>query len=189
MTKKTIALDVDGVLNNIGKHWYIYLCGHYQLKKEYRNIHNNDLHNLPYNLTEMFEVGETLADNGFEFWNNYFLYENVLPRGDAVEYIPAIAEKFDLIFCTKVIGNHYNSKIEWINKWFPYHKGIIVADTKQHTKCDILVDDNIANLNSMPDNVQCIRFRADYYQEQEPIKRFRIVWGFEDLFNYLNENM
>lgn len=185
MSRKILALDVDGVLNRIGVNWYIYLSGHYPLKKSYKVQLNTTLIDLPYDLTEMFEVGEESHNNGKEFFNNAFLYDTILPREDAVEYIPSLCKKYDVIFVSKVIGFHHHSKAEWLKKWFPEAKTFIATNDKQYVKCDIFVDDCIEHLNNMSDDVQCLRFRQDYLQHTEPRKHFKIVWGFEDLYNYL----
>ena len=188
-----IVIDVDGVILDSGKQWLRYLMAHYQLKKGFFG-HLPDP--LPYNLTELFifaeEGNEYYQGDGFEYWNNYCLYDNLLPREDTLAYIPLIQKLgYEIVFCSRVIGNHGMSKEKFLNKWFPNNDGIVFTESKHLLQCDVFVDDSVTNLNKMisvnPETT-CYKFRQDYYEDVEPTQPFKIVWGWEDIYRRLKES-
>ena len=141
---KVLAIDVDEPLVSTGKAWINYLKSHYRPKEEYLFTLPEV---LPYDLTKLFiipdEDNERYIGDGFEFFNNFMLYENLPPREDALEYLPILCKRYDVVFVSKIMGNHFLSKSKWLDKYFPNHKGFYgVSSTKKHVQCDIFVDDH-----------------------------------------------
>jgi 5'(3')-deoxyribonucleotidase len=187
LSKPILALDVDEPTVSTGKLWKRYLDSHYTMKAEYRLYQPEQ---LPYDLSVMYITTEDRT--GFEFFDNLKLYDNVTPREDALEYLPAISKLYDIIFISKVVGNHFCSKSKFLHKWFPYHKGFYATTrTKEHVKCDIFVDDCYSNLNDMKENnpnTVCYKFRQDYNEGVEPTNRYKIIWGYDQLYNILRRD-
>jgi 5'(3')-deoxyribonucleotidase len=181
---KTIAVDVDGVVIDIGPHWLKYLSSSYWRKDDSYNIRIGE--SLPYNLTELFNVRNSSWNNGFEWWDNFELYDILAPRIDAVQYLPAIRKLgYEIVFVSKVIGNHGASKERFIKRWFPDHHAIVFTESKQYCKCDMLIDDSFKNLNSMPKEVECLKFRMDYKEKELPTRDYTLVSGWEEINNIL----
>lgn len=181
---KTLAVDIDGcVLTQISDDWFYYLKAKYKFKEEFKHLkHNWAGVKLPYNLTELFDLSEENQD-GFEFFRNAFLYDNYRPRDDAQLYLKMLSESgWDIVFVSKVMGSHALSKINFIEKWFPYAKACILTSEKQYIRCDALVDDYVVNLNKMSDGVDLYRFRLDYEQKEQASKPMTVVYNFEELY-------
>jgi len=179
-----MAVDCDGVLLPTSKYWWRYLMSHSALKHEYRFTLPTP---MPYNLSELFILGE--GDTGFEFFNHFQLYDNLEPREDAVFWLEVLNKYYDIVVVSKCMGNHHQSKVKWIEKYFPYVKGIYcTTTTKAHVLCDVFVDDSVANLNQMCSTgreTTLVRFRADYYEPIDPLEHFHICYNWEDVYNYL----
>jgi len=193
---KTIAVDIDGTaLTQICEDWLDYLKTWYYFKPEYEYLKTCDpVEVLPYNLTMLLDKHK-MADyelpllmrmrDGFEFFRKMRLYDEYEPRQDAVEFITRLYEEgYTIIFVSKVMGDHHRSKSNWVKKWFPY-ADFIATEAKHHVNCDFIIDDSVPVLNKMPSNVDCIRFRADYKHEEEPTRPMKLVYNFQDAYEYI----
>jgi 5'(3')-deoxyribonucleotidase len=191
---KRILIDCDGVLIDSGKLWLRYLMNHYQLKEGFFGCLPTP---LPYNLTELFifadEDNERYLGDGFEYWNNFQLYDNITPRADAISVIPKLKELgYEVVFCSRVIGNHGMSKEKFLNKWFPNNDGIVFTKDKHLVKCDVFIDDSVVNLNNMYHNnpeVDCYKFRLDYKEPEDPIRDFKVVYNWYTIYDILKEKL
>lgn len=178
MSKPILAVDVDEPIVQTGKMWKRYLDSHYSLKHEYRFTLPDP---LPYNLSELYITTED--SDGLEFFDYFKLYDDVTPRDDALLYLPLIADDYDVIFVSKIMGNHYCSKLRMLDKYFPFHKGFYGCDkTKAFITCDYIVDDCYSNLNDFylaGKQLGQIKFRQDYKENVEPLKNYPIVYNWE----------
>lgn len=184
MSKPILAADIDEPIVQTGKMWKRYLDAHYCLKQEYRFLLPDP---LPYNLAEMYITTEERT--GFEFFDYFKLYDDVVPREDALEYLPIIAKYYDIVFVSKIVGNHWCSKKRMLDKYFPYHKGFYGCDkTKAFIYCDTFVDDCYSNLNDLfgvLPTEKLIKFRQDYKENVEPLTNYPIIWNWEMAYDRL----
>lgn len=186
---KTIAVDIDGTaLTQICDDWLQWLKLVFKFKPEYEYLKYSDpIEVLPYNLTKLVEGNkEDWWDyQPYDFWDNLHLYYIREPRQDAIEFVTRLHEEGNtILFVSKIMGNHHQSKSEWVKKWFPY-ADFIATSAKHHVKCDFIIDDSVPVLNRMPPNVDCIRFRADYKHEEEPTRPMKLVYNFQDAYEYI----
>jgi 5'(3')-deoxyribonucleotidase len=191
---KTIAVDIDGTaITQICEDWLRHLKAWYHFKHEWAYLKiSHPVGILPYNLTELIAehkcAGVTIPDgirDGFEFFRNMHLYDEYLPRQDALEFVTRLHEEGNtILFVSKVMGDHHRSKSNWVKKWFPY-ADFIATSAKHHVNCDFIIDDSVPVLNKMPSNVDCIRFRADYKHEEEPTRPMKLVYNFQDAYEYI----
>ena len=191
---KTIAVDIDGTaITQICEVWLRHLKAWYYFKPEYEYLKtNNPIELLPYNLTKLV-AGHKMEEyqlpkgcrDGFEFFRRQSLYDNYEPRQDAVEFITRLHEEGNtIIFVSKVMGDHHRSKSNWVKRWFPY-ADFIATGAKHHVRCDFIIDDCVPVLNKMPLDISCIRFRADFEQEEEPTRPMKLVYNFQDAYEYI----
>ena len=188
-----VLIDIDVPVVATDKVWMKYLLSHYSLADR-RGLWTNP---LPYNLTKLFIIPDKENDyhigDGMEFWGNFQLYDNLIPREDSLQYIPLIAALgCEVIFCSRVIGNHGISKENFIKKWFPCNSGIVFTKEKYLIKGDVLIDDSVVNLNAMfkeDPSVFCIKFREDYLEEEEPLTKFQMGWGWQHTYDLIKEKM
>ena len=182
---KVLAIDIDGtVLTEICYDWFYDLKTIYPLKKEWSYVIHPRDHKLPYDLSEMFEIPE--GHDAFTFWYEDNLYDQYVPRSDAISHIDALhLMGYKIIFVSKVIGNHGRSKTNFINKYFPYNQGVILTGQKHHIKCDYLIDDCMSVLNKMSTDTITIKFRDDFNEGIQATRKHKLVYGFQDAFNYI----
>lgn len=191
---KTIAVDIDGTaITDISWDWLSQLKAFYHFKPEYEYLKTEDpVKMLPYNLTKLIakhKIADCLLPegyrDGFEFFRIMSLYDNYEPRQDAVEFITRLHEEGnEILFVSKVMGDHHRSKEAWVERWFPY-ADFIATKAKHRVRCDFIIDDCVPVLNKMPLDVSCIRFRADFEQEEEPARPMKLVYNFQDAYEYI----
>lgn len=186
---KTIAVDIDGTaITQICEDWFKWLKASFTFKPEYSYLkHSEAIEILPYDLTKL--VGDVKEDwwgfKPYDFWDIKYLYDKREPRQDALEFVTRLYEEGNtIVFVSKVMGQHHQSKSNWVKKWFPY-ADFIATGAKHHVKCDFIIDDSVPVLNKMPLNVDCIRFRADYKHEEEPTRPMKLVYNFQDAYEYI----
>lgn len=162
---KVIAVDVDLTVVRSDIAWYEYLLGplgvglaekaHKVMVDEHgRTYEDYHLPSISYNLAkDLFSVTE----NSLEFWDKSDLYDELEPIEHSVEALRILKSAgYEIVFVTKMFGGHYDSKIRFINKHFPFHDGIIGTDTKHHIKCDYIIDDRIDNLTNIENAVKIV---------------------------------
>lgn len=186
-TSKTAAFDVDGCLvEQVGQDWFDWLKCNFKLKKEYQHLitENYKSVKLPYNLTILFELGNVYT--GFEFWGDEFLYENYTPLKDTQKCLDMLHIKgYNIVIVSKCIYNHFQSKENYIKKYFPYAK-IVFTEHKNLINCDYFVDDSIAMVNSMPEKTKVILYRRDYEQTEEVTRSdCMTAYDFNDVYNLI----
>lgn len=142
-----------------------------QLKAEADRFDNP----IPYDFKSLFPDIEDPA----EFWRRDDVYDNLEPRSGAVECLEALSKNYEIVFVSKVMGNHYESKMGFIDKHFPFHSGLIATDQKQFAAVDVLIDDRICNLNSMPNHVVNIFFETPFSQDCAMHKLYPRIYSWD----------
>ena len=102
---------------------------------------------------------------------------------------PLIARKsikgYEIVVVSKVIGGHYLSKENFIKRYFPYAK-FVVTESKHLVKGDFMIDDSIAMINSMPEDVKVILYRKDYNQPVECTRKDCMsAYDFNDVYQLI----
>lgn len=187
MSRITVAADVDGtILTDITNDWFYDLKYRYPLKDQWKHVVHPRDYKLPYSIPSIFNIPE--GEDKLKFWDDEYLYDFYDPRKDAVDCLAALNDlDYDVIFVSKVCGRHGVSKTNFINKYFPYNKGVILTGQKHYVQCDYLVDDSTAVLNTMKDTVKTIKFRDDFDEGVQAVRKHKLVYGFEEVFKYIVE--
>lgn len=130
----------------------------------------------PYITDQLSKMGLQPLD----YWNNERLYDTATPFPDSVRVLKELADQgHEIIFISKVIGNHGESKKRFINRWFPFNSGIVFTDDKYLVNVDVMVDDREYMLNKFPFDVLKLCFWSPYNTEERLVStgvRVRI-WG------------
>lgn len=156
MSRQIIAVDIDNTVVNTGILWNQSLLSRFKQVKWVKGLKQ------PYNLTELFELPD--GTDGFDFWRDPSLYNGLQPLEHSVEALTKLSEQHDIIFVSQAKGWHHKSKFKFVEKWFPFNKGLVLTKEKFLVRCDVLVDDSLTQLNSMPEDVKCLWFQTDYIQ-------------------------
>ena len=131
MNKPVLAVDVDETVAPAVKHWinwYHDLTGHDLLREIEED--NGKIEELMHNHRDPLK-----------FWRQPNLYQPMLPRKGSVEVLQSLSRYFDVIFVSASMPEHSESKMYWLQKHFPFHKGYVATAEKQFVKCDVFIDD------------------------------------------------
>lgn len=87
-----------------------------------------------------------------DYWRSHTLYDNLTPMSGAVETLRDLSEHFDIVFVSRLKGDHHRSKVYFLKKWFPFMKGFVGTHEKwllADSFC-ALIDDDWKNLVKFP---------------------------------------
>ncbi len=172
--KQIIAVDIDNTVVNTGELWHLWLLSRFKQVRCFKPLKQ------PYNLTELFELPEGV--DGFDFWRDPSLYNGLQPVKNSVEVLSKLSEKYDIIFVSQAKGWHHKSKFKFIEKWFPFNKGLILTKEKNYVRCDYFIDDSLTQINNMPLDVDCLWLETDYVQcGVEPERRLCKVTNWKEI--------
>lgn len=171
-----IGVDVDLTLVSSDIPWYEYLdkvCGVNRTQKLLKNIAQNV--ELPYNTLSLYpEIAETGVD-GYDFWENNFLYDTMRPIVGSVAALKELKTRgHTLRIVSKTMKGHYSSKVRFIKRFFPFieldgksNDAFVATHEKFSVKMDALVDDRLASFRRLPDEVLKVQFKTCYTQDCE----------------------
>lgn len=137
---KTIAIDMDDVLNELSSKWIL---------TDYNQEYHDKL-----TIEDMYcwNVEEYIKkDCGKKIYDillrpNYFL--NLSPKPFAQEVTERLSKKHELFIVTAYSAPTVVDKVEWVKKYFPHinPKNIIFCNSKGLIKTDYLIDDGGHNI-------------------------------------------
>lgn len=159
-----IGVDIDGCVVDTPDLWFKWLSERYHLTAKGKIITKSNLL-LPYDLSEIFEVDEVEA---FNFWRNPYLYVGLRPMRDSVDVLKTLqSEGHEIVFISACKGFHHKSKWEFIEKHFPFHSGVVFTKEKWllGEGLDVMIDDRLSVLSSMPEKVKRIQMCSDFEQD------------------------
>lgn len=161
-----VGVDVDNTVVDIGRYWDSYLYQRYELKSEYC-----DGYMMPYNISEAYIIPE--GCDPFAFWRDPSLYEGLTPNTGSVEALQTLKDEgHQIFFISQMKGWHSKSKYYFIEKWFPFKDAVIMTKEKWAIRPDIMIDDNVIVLDSMPRTTKTYHYQTEYYlagQQREHI--------------------
>lgn len=101
-------------------------------------------------LTLYKEASKHLEDP-LDFWRSEDLYDNLVPMDGAVEKLKQLSTYFDIVFVSRLKGNHHRSKVYFCKKYFPFMQGFVGTHEKW-----ILNDSLVAMVDDLSENL--VRF-------------------------------
>lgn len=111
---------------------------------------------------------ELYEHDPLDYWRSSTLYDNLQPMHGAVETLEALSEHFDIVFVSRLKGDHHRSKVYFLKKWFPFMKGFVGTHEKwllADSFC-ALIDDDWNNLSKFPEGKRVLfgshNIKADY---------------------------
>lgn len=139
MNKPIIAVDVDLTVVDTLNDWLQW----FSMASGGATIHNkSNSYDLVPEMKKVLEsVGRGHIDP-FMYWRMKDLYDNLEPVEGSVEKLQECFEKgFEIVFVSLCVPSHTQSKIDFVNKYFPFHSGFIATDKKELVRYDYLIDD------------------------------------------------
>lgn len=83
-----------------------------------------------------------------DFWRDETLYDNLEPMKGAVEKLETLSQYFNIVFVSRLKGNHHRSKVYFLKKHFPFMAGFVGTHEKY-----ILNDSLLAMVDDLEDNL------------------------------------
>ena len=132
---------------------------------------------VPYNISEVFLDELQSFSEGqqglYDFWRSETLYNELEPVEGAVEALRELSEEYRIVFCSAHKGWHAKSKYYFLDRWFPFHSGVVL--TKEKWLCSsgwyAIIDDRVDILNKCLEenrDIEAIHFPTMYEQSEHP---------------------
>lgn len=96
----------------------------------------------------LYKKASPFLDNPLDFWRDETLYDNLKPMNGAVEKLEALSQYFNIVFVSRLKGNHHRSKVYFLKKHFPFMAGFVGTHEKY-----ILNDSLVAMVDDLEDNL------------------------------------
>jgi 5'(3')-deoxyribonucleotidase len=138
-----LACDVDLTVVDSLTPW---LDWFYQ--KTGQNVLNTDgKYDLVPEMKELIIKSGASDFDPFSFWRHSSLYDDLKPLEGCVEALSELSLMgFDILFVSSCVPEHTQSKINFLNKHFPFHSGFISTKDKHFVDYDILIDDKMEHM-------------------------------------------
>jgi 5'(3')-deoxyribonucleotidase len=106
------------------------------------------------------------GEESLDFWRGEDIYINKQPNKSVVESLESLSKYFDIVFISKLKGQHHRDKVYWLKKHFPFMKGFIGTHEKylMNGSVTCMIDDLKKNLKGF-DNNKRIWFNANIQQD------------------------
>lgn len=102
----------------------------------------------------LYKKASPFLDDPLDFWRGETLYDNLEPMKCAVEKLETLSQYFNIVFVSRLKGNHHRSKVYFLKKHFPFMAGFVGSHEKW-----ILNDSLVAMVDDLEDNL--VKFDSD----------------------------
>lgn len=96
----------------------------------------------------LYKKASPFLDDPLDFWRDETLYDNLEPMKGAIEKLEALSQYFNIVFVSRLKGNHHRSKVYFLKKHFPFMSGFVGTHEKY-----ILNDSLLAMVDDLEDNL------------------------------------
>lgn len=176
MNNKILAVDLDETCVSVLPLWLSWCNTMFDKQLRMEDI------NFNYDLTQVF--GKAAID----FWSTPNLYDYLVPMEGCVEALSGLCDNgWQIGFVSYTKKSHFESKCNFINKWFPFRSFIHNTKEKNFTRCDYFIDDRNYYLNIQPECVTPIKMSTPYTQDVSLSKEVMLVLNWKQLYNNLLE--
>lgn len=178
-----IAVDVDLTVVDLTKDWVAWLNGLTSRQETIESLGNS------YSMGDAYKEDLKKFDLcPMDFWRGGHIYDTALPIYGSAWALKSLSEDHEIIFVSKTMGNHGESKKRFLNRFFPMHSGIVFTDRKNLVDCDIFIDDRAEFLNQMKPAVFKILYpsRLKQTEKVESLNCLRPT-NWHDIYNAITE--
>lgn len=96
----------------------------------------------------LYKEASKHLEDPLDFWRAEDLYDNLTPMNGAVEKLEQLSQYFDIVFISRLKGNHHKSKVGFCKKHFPFMAGFIGTHEKW-----LMNDSVLAMIDDLPENL------------------------------------
>lgn len=128
---------------------------------------------LEYDLSKMYPH----VQNPYQYWRELD-YSQFEPLEGSVETLKALSEHFDIVFISRIKGNHTKSKYYWLKDHFPFMTEYVATHGKwvMNKAVVTMIDDRLDVLEGF-DKEKRVWFETIYTQTSDcPIASSLSVW-------------
>lgn len=177
MDKKTILIDVDGVIAHTMEKTIDLYNKRGKNKVKLEDLQEYDLHK-----------NSGVDKSIYDIFREKFFFRNLKIDQAAKKIIKKLHDEgYDIIFSTAVLKEGYTDRHEWLQEHFPYipDNNYMLGSRKDLLKGDVMIDDSPENLlNSSCEMVFCMDRPWNRSLKDKKIVR---VFSFDDIYNYIKE--
>jgi 5'(3')-deoxyribonucleotidase len=132
--KPIVVIDVDGTVAPLYDEW-----AKWYKEKTGKSPINEHLYDMRSKMP--------LIDPFIFLNENPTIYDKISPYYESIGAIKSLSEYFDIVFATAYVSKiHAESKMRFLDKYFPYHSGILFSDNKSQVDGFVLIDDHSINI-------------------------------------------
>ena len=137
---------------------------------------------LPYEFFTLYP--DVTIEQVIEYWSQENLYDDMEPMADSVNTLRELhRDGHQIVFVSALTGLHYNSKLNFLKRHFPFMSGFIGTHQKQFAKVDILIDDRMENLNAcLNAGIKPVLYSSPYKQNVEPAAPMSVIRSWTELY-------
>ena len=77
-----------------------------------------------------------------DFWKKEDLYDDLEPIYGVFKTLSLLSTGYDIYFLSHCQPEHFESKKRFLDRYFPFHSGLINTSRKYQIECDIYFDDH-----------------------------------------------
>ena len=174
-----IGVDVDLTVVSSDRFWFDWCNSKVRNKLDYEEVMASGKP-VPYDFGKLF--GFTDPEVAMDFWHDESLYDNMLPIEGAIAALKLLSKDHKIVFVSKLTGNHFESKHEFVQRNFPFADGFIGTSEKHYARVDLLIDDRIDHLNNVQRHcIQPILYNTRYTQDEMPATDMPFIESWKDL--------
>ena len=108
-----------------------------------------------------------------KFWEQCDLYDNLEPLPGSIQTLKWLSAKYEIFFVSHCHPKHLNSKRKFLDKFFPFHDGLINTQHKYAIDADIYFDDHVA----FTQKIVAMKPNATVYQFVTRDNEYQLVDG------------
>lgn len=168
MRKLRVGVDVDQAVVDAADGWLGFLIGSSVNQVDWDKW-DEDRSQWDYDLTKYIVDFE---GDPLKYWKQAGLYDTLTPIEGSEVCINTLKEYIDFVFITHCVGDHYRSKVDFLNKFFP-DVPVIVTSSKGFVDVDVMIDDRLDFLDQFGDNTLKVLFPSEYKQNIEKKNNIR----------------
>mgnify|MGYP002640290601 CR=1 FL=1 len=171
---RSVVVDVDLTVVDTLTPWVTWWEKRVDTKFDWSAV-NKDL-SINKQLHQLMSCEEALT-----FWRNPELYDNLTPltgSRNALRLLKSMG--YDLFFVSNCEDDHVESKRRFLDKYFPFHDGLIDTCQKHSIEADIYFDDHVEYVDKILKN----RPYAKVYQFVTPDNEYQLNTKATPLHNW-----
>lgn len=136
---------------------------------------------IPYDFRTIFNFDQ--PTDALAFWNDENIYDELDPLPGVIECLHNLSRYgHEIVFVSKLMGNHFESKKRFLERFFPFMDGFIGTDQKKFARVDMLIDDRVDHLNRVQAaGITPVQYMTPYLQDEEPAKDMAFIRSWNDL--------